>query len=230
MKRLSVLTTCLVAWLLVGCALTTGDLAVRIRSVSDPVRSAGKNYVLLAGDKDVSSDPHFGELAGYVRRTLAELGYREVGAPSADVIIFLRYGSDTCTIDCNALVRPALYVPDGPTQQLVPVAAYESGSTPLASRLSYASSDTEVTVITPVSAVYYRWFSLEAVDAHASKRLTLWNIAAVASGYYPDLNRVFPILLAASKPFIGRATKKEVVVRLREDDEEVRSIRGDSAR
>jgi len=37
-------------------------------------------------------------------------------------------------------------------------------------------------------------------------------------------------MLAACKPFIGRTTKKDVVVYLQEDDEEVSSIRGDSDR
>jgi hypothetical protein len=43
------------------------------------------------------------------------------------------------------------------------------------------------------------------------------------------LKKLFPVLLAACKPFIGRNTK-EIVVYIQEDDEEVGSIRGDSAR
>jgi hypothetical protein len=41
------------------------------------------------------------------------------------------------------------------------------------------------------------------------KKVRLWKIAAIESGYFPDLRKLFPIMLAACKPFIGRTTKKE---------------------
>ena len=217
--------TCL-AWLLLGCA--TG-YAVRIRSISDPALPVGRNYVLLPGDKDVSSDRQFGELAGYVRRTLAELDYREVEVPdSADILVLLRYGLDPSSIDLNHLIRPTRS--DGAIP-IVPAVAHGPGTLPSPSYgLTYAPSYAEVAPrITPVSAVHRRWLSLEAVDAHASEKVTLWKIAAIGSGYYSDLKKLFPIMLAACKPFVGRDTK-EVVVYVQEDDEEVRRIRGDSAR
>ena len=222
MKKLRVIITCLVAWLLVGCALL-GGFAVRIRSVSDPVRSAGRNYVLLPGDKDVSSDPHFGELAGYVRRTLAELDYKEVERASADIIILLRYGLSSSSIDMKHLVRPAVLNSNGAVP-MAPAVAY-GATNPLGPSHSITRA---ALLITPVTAVYSRWLLLEALDARASEKVTLWKIAAIESGYYPDLKRLFPIMLAACKPFIGQTTKEEVVVYLGEDDEEVSSIRGES--
>jgi hypothetical protein len=227
MKKAKAIIICLAAWSLLGCAATS-EFAVRIRSVSDPALSAGRNYVLRPGDKDVSSDQQFGELAGYVRRTLAELDYREVEAPdSADIVVLLRYGLDPSSIDLHHLVRPTPYLPNGAIP-IVPAIVYGPG-TPRG--LTYAPSYAEVAPrITPVTAVYRRWLSLEAVDAHASEKVTLWKIAAIESGYYPDLKKLFPIMLAACKPFIGRTTKKDVVVYLQEDDEEVSSIRGDSDR
>jgi hypothetical protein len=223
--------TCLAAWSLLGCA-ATAEYAVRIRSIGDPALPAGRNYVLRPGDKDASSDRQFGELAGYVRRTLAELGYREVEVPdSADIVVLLRYGLNPSSIDLDRLVRPTRYRPDGAIR-IVPAIAYSPGTPLWPSRgLTYAPSYAEAAPhIAPVSRVYRRWLSLEAVDAHASEKVTLWKIAAIESGYYPDLKRLFPIMLAACKPFIGRNTKKEVVVYLKEDDEEVSSIRGDSGR
>jgi hypothetical protein len=41
------------------------------------------------------------------------------------------------------------------------------------------------------------------------KKVRLWKIAPTESGYYPDLRKLFAIMLAACKPFIGRTTKKE---------------------
>ena len=216
--------TCLAAWSLLGCA-ATAEYAVRLRSISEAALPAGRNYVLRPGDKDVSSDQQFGELAGYVRRTLAELDYREVEAPdSADIVVFLRYGLDPSSIDLDHLVHRTRYLTNGAIP-IAPAIAYGPGPP---RGFTYAPSYAEVVPrITPVTAVYRRWLSLEAVDAHASEKVTLWKIAAVESGYHPDLKKLFPIMLAACKPFIGRTTKKDVVVYLQEDDEEVSSIRGD---
>ena len=231
MKESGVIITCLVALVLTGCAATT-RYSVRIRSISDAAHSAGTNYVLRPGTKDVSSaDRQFGELAGYVRRMLAELDYTEVKTPDvADIVVLLRYGLDTSSMDRDRLARRTLYMTGGAVP-VVPAVAYVPVSTSLSSSgLAYAPPYAEVApLITPVTAVYSRWLSLEAVDAHASEKVTLWKVAAVESGYYPDLEKLFPIMLAACEPFIGRTTKKEVVVYLREDDEEVSIIRGDSA-
>ncbi len=220
--------TCLAAWLLLGCA---AGYAVRIRSISDPVLPAGRNYLLLPGDKDVSSDRQYGELAGYVRRTLAELDYREVEIPdSADILVLLRYGLDPSSIDLNHLIRPTRYLPDGATPMVSAVAYGPDTLSSSSYGLTYAPSYAEVVPRTmPVTTVYRHWLSLEGVDAHASGKVTLWKIAAIESGYTPGLKKLFPIMLAACKPFIGRDTK-EVVVYVQEDDEEVRSIRGESAR
>ena len=228
MKKVRAIITCLAAWLLLGCA-TTSEYAVRIRSISNPALPAGANYVLLPGDKDVSSDQQFGELAAYVRTMLTELHYKEVEVPeSADIVVLLRYGLNPSSIDLDRLVRPTRYIPDGAIP-IMPAVAYDPGTSLWPSRgLTYAPSYAEVApLITPVTTVYSRWLSLEAVDAHVSEKVTLWKIAAIESGYHPDLKRLFPIMLAACKPFIGR-TSKDVVVYLQEDDEEVRSIRGDS--
>jgi hypothetical protein len=44
-------------------------------------------------------------------------------------------------------------------------------------------------------AEYRRWLSLEAVDAHASEKGTLWKIASIKKGYIPDLKKLFSIML-----------------------------------
>ena len=123
MKKLRVIITCLMPGYS-GCALT-GEFAVRIRSGSDPALSAGRNYVLRPGDKDVSSDQHFSELAGYVRRTLAELDYKEVET-APHIIILLRYGLDSPSFDIKDLVRPALLNSNG----AVPIALVAYGPPP----------------------------------------------------------------------------------------------------
>ena len=223
MKKSKVVIVCLAAWLLVGCAATS-EFLVSLRAVSNPNFSAGTRYVLLPGNSGGHADREFEQYAGYVRKVLTELGYTELEAPdSADIVVLLSYGLDTSHIDLQHLFKPALYVPDG---TLPIVAAVANGSTN-----AFASPYSEVNpLLMPVSAVYRRWLSLEAFDAHATEKVTLWKIMAIERGYLPDLDKLFPIMLAACKPYIGRTTDKVVVVHMREDDEQVKMIKGDSDR
>ena len=232
MKKSSVIVVCFAALLLLGCAAMS-EFVVRIRSISHPALLTGTNYVLLPGNRDISSDDQeFGQLAVYVRRTLSDLQYKEVETrDSADIIVLLSYGLDPSSIDLKHFAHPAVYIPDG-ALPVMPAVIYGTSS-PLSTSIGliFASSYPEVApLITPVSTVYRRWLLMEAIDAHASEKVTLWKIGATERGYLPDLERLFPIMLAACKPFIGRTTDKIVEVILQEDDEQVKMIKGNSVR
>ena len=143
--------------------------------------------------------------------------------------MFVSYGLDTGLIRCDRLTLPAPYRPDGVLPVRTALAHMPGGPRAASGGVTFASPYSGATPrITPVSATYRRWLSLEAVDIHASPKVTLWKIAAIERGYLPDLARLFPIMLAACKPFIRRTTDKVVVVRIQEDDEEVRRIAGGS--
>jgi hypothetical protein len=43
-------------------------------------------------------------------------------------------------------------------------------------------------------------------------------------GYTPDVKKLFPIMLAACKPFIGLTAKEEIVVYVQEEEVETRVL------
>lgn len=55
----------------------------------------------------------------------------------------------------------------------------------------------------------------------------LWRLTAVSSGYSGDLRSVFPYLVAAARPYLGKGTPAEAVdVTLVENDPTVNEVRG----
>ena len=57
----------------------------------------------------------------------------------------------------------------------------------------------------------------------------VWRTTVTSSGSSGDLRRVFPILVAASKPYIGSNTENKIKVVLYENDSEVLAIKGVSS-
>jgi hypothetical protein len=215
-KRLA-LVSCLAALLFLGCTAVS-TYVIRIRATSTRALPVGLKYVLLPGNKGGYADQEFEEYAGYVRKVLTELLYTEAETPdSADNIILLSYGLGTPSINADPLVRPALYETSKATK-IISAVAYGLDS-------AGGRSDSGLApLIIPVAHPRTRFFSLEAMDAKTSEKVTLWKVVAISRGYSADLRKVVPAMLAACKPFIGRTSTREEVVQMREDDEQVRVI------
>jgi hypothetical protein len=71
---------------------------------------------------------------------------------------------------------------------------------------------------------------LDAVDLDEYKRtqkaLPIWKTTVTSTGSSGDLRLVFPVLVAASVPYIGTNTGKKVDVTIKEDDKLVVQIKG----
>jgi len=61
------------------------------------------------------------------------------------------------------------------------------------------------------------------------EEIQLWRTQITSSGSSGDLRRVFPVLVAASVPYLGRNSGQKVKVELRESDDEVLQIKGEGA-
>lgn len=58
------------------------------------------------------------------------------------------------------------------------------------------------------------------------KEIQVWKTTVTSSGSSGDLRRVFPILVAASRPYIGVNTGQQVKVILDENDRAVVDVKG----
>ncbi len=77
---------------------------------------------------------------------------------------------------------------------------------------------------------YFRYLLLDAVDLDeyrkTEKEVQLWKTTVTSTGSSGDLRQVFPILVAASKQYIGSNTGKKVKVILSESDNRVTEVKG----
>jgi hypothetical protein len=230
MKR-PVLFIVMCSVLLVGCAT---KFYVSVDSISAPEASLKKKYILLPGLKDIEpSDLQFKEYAGYVEKALTSMGFaRTDSIEDANVAIFVVYG-----------------IGDPQEHQYIyslPV----WGQTGISSSTTYGTLSTYggygsyygTTTYTPKYGItgytthtgnyttYFRFFILDAVDLEEYKRsqkvVQLWQTTVTSTGSSGDLRRVFPVLVAAAKPYIGANTGKQVEVTLTENDKAVVEIRG----
>lgn len=219
--------------LLVGCALAP-SYNVRVDSISAPDSLGKKKYVLLPGTKDVSPDDlQFKEYASYVERALTSAGYvKSSGFQDAEVALFLSYGIGD--------PKNHVYSYSLPTWGQTGV----SSSTTFGTVTSYGSYGTYqgTTTYTPTYGItgstthvgsyttFFRFLVLDAVDVgefkQSEKVKQLWKTTVTSRGSSGDLRQVFPILVAASRPYLGTNTGKQVVIELSEGDKAVLEIKG----
>ena len=76
---------------------------------------------------------------------------------------------------------------------------------------------------------YFRFLVLDAIDydeyKQSQKIVPLWQTIVTSTGSSGDLRSVLPVLVAASKPYIGNNTRKKVNFQMAEDDRAVIEIK-----
>lgn len=232
MKRSMIFITIFAA-LLVGCA--TGPLFhVNIDSISAPDAGAKKKYILLSGLKDVEpTDLQFKEYARYVDKALASMGYVKTESfDDANIAIFLVYGVGDPQKHSYIYPFP-VWGQTGVSSSTTFGTLHSYGSYGTYSGTTYYTPTYGITGYMPLMGAYttyFRFFILDAVDLNEYKSsqrvVSVWRTIVTSTGSSGDLRRVFPVLVAASKPYIGTNTGKQVKVTLTENDKAVIEIKG----
>ena len=218
---------------LVGCA-SAPKFHVSVDSISAPNASTKTSYVLLPGVKDVNEgDLQYQEYASYVERALSSKGYLKAASfQEADIAIFLAYGIGdpethqyTYSLPTYGQTGVASSNTYGTVNSYGNTATY-SGTTTYTPTYGVTGSTTHSGAYT----TYFRYMFLDAVDLDeyrkTKKEKQIWKTTVTSSGSSGDLRRVFPILVAASKPHIGSNTGKKVSVILKEADKRVAEVIG----
>lgn len=218
--------------LLAGCAVGP-RYDVTVSAISDG-QNSGETYALLPSDPDISpTSLQFREFAGYVERALAIKGYTPAENPEqADLAIFISYGIGD------------------PRQHRYSYSMPVMGQTGVSSSSTYGTINTfgntatysGTTTYTPTYGVvgyqqysgtkttYFRHLSLTAFDLRhynmTGEPLQIWRTTVGSRGIVNDLRRVFPILVAASLPYIGVDTGQNIRMVISERSPEVLKIKG----
>ncbi len=219
--------------LLSGCAnMRPPTFYVNVDSIGDA--GSNKTYILLPGNKDTKpSSLQFQEYARYVNRALQEKGFIQAETlQEANVAIFLGYGIGD--------PQEHQYTYSLPTWgQTGVLSSYTTGTVSSYGGYGMYSGTTTYTPTYGVTGstthsgsyvTYFRFMLLDAVDLDeyrkSQKEVQLWKTIVTSTGTSGDLRRVFPILVAASKNYIGTNTGKKVKVKLLEEDAQVKAIKG----
>ena len=223
------IVTCLI--LCVGCATTT--FHVNVDSLSSKLNQSYKKYILFPGNKDIlPNDLQFQEFSQYVNRALISEGFTPTeNIDEAELAIFLGYGIGN------------------PEEHLYSYSIPVYGQTGVSSSSTYGNINTygnsgsysSRTTYTPQYGVtgynsgvgsyvtYFRYILLTAFDLNewrkSQKEVQVWKTTITSSGSSEDLRRVFPVLIGASKDYIGKNTGKKIKIVLEESDKRVLEIK-----
>lgn len=200
----------------------------------------------MPGLKDVSAeDLQFREYATYVERALTSKGYTVVDQiENANIVVFLVYGigdPQEHTFTYSVPIWGQAGVSSKTTSGTANTfgSAYSWGN---AASLSGTTRHSSTTTYTPAYGVigatplqgsfvtYTRYIFLDAYDFNfymtSNKEKRLWKTEIISAGSSDDLRLVFPVLIAASAPYLSENTGHKVEVQLYEDSKEVLNIRG----
>ncbi|MBI4209380.1 MAG: hypothetical protein HY538_06715 [Deltaproteobacteria bacterium] len=179
------------------------------------------------------NDLEYAEYSNYVRRALISSGY----VPSEkfdeiEIFIFMSYGIGDPITAYKTYSVPQYGKISGGTSSFSALTAGTGGTS---STIGTITEPTQYGVVGSRTQVrsettYFRYLVLEAIDAGAFKKdkkiIPVWKTTVTSRGSSDDLRRVFPILVAAARPYIGTNTEHKIKVRLKEKNPEVLFIKG----
>lgn len=228
---LSILTGCLV--LVVGCA-SRPRVHVSVSALAASEADSARRYVLLPGNKDVKpQDLQFQEFATYLRRALDSQGFSEVeDVRDADVVIAALYSIGDPQQHTYTYAIPH-WGQTGYRSATTYGTLYRYGSYGTYSGTTYFQPSYGITGYSTGVGTYVtftRAMGLVGFDAESLRAgdepKELWRVFAVSVGSSSDLRMIFPYLVAAARPYIGKATEgRAVEFTFKESDERVIDIR-----
>lgn len=222
-------------FLLISNCATAPQYNVSINSIRNPAEITQTKYLLLPGLKDVdTNDLQYQEYARYVETALVSKGYvKASNFNEAEIAIFLSYGIGdpetnhyTYSLPMYGQTGVASSHTYGTINTNRNTATY-SGTTTYTPSYGITGYSTHTGSVT----TYFRYMLLDAIDLEEYRRTEkekqLWKTTVTSVGVSGDLRQVFPILVAASKDYIGTNTGKQIDIQIQESDKRVVDIKGE---
>lgn len=223
--------------LLSGCSTLSGignvRFGVAVDSFASGEASSKKTYLLLPGNQGVTdADLEFQEYAAYLKRAMEAKGYvYTTSKDEADLAVYLSYGmGDPETYQYayslpewghTGFLSSRTYVAetgdDGKKTYrsyttFTPTYGYRGYSTYIDTRTAYRR-------FAVITAYDYEQFKKD------KKEVQLWKTTVTSTGASDDLRRIFPVLIAASVPYLATDTGHKVYIKLSETDDAVMKIK-----
>lgn len=213
-----------IAFLFSSCATLGSSYNVSVDSISSYQTIDNKKYIILSGIENVNSnDLQFQEYANYVNKALISKGYEVVSnIEDATLAIILSYGIGD------------------PQKQYYTYNSLTYGQTGVISN-TYSYGNYSTTTTTPTYGLttkqtvgsrttFTRYILLVAYDLqtyiYTEQEIQVWKTEIISTGSSGDLRRVFPVLIAGAKPYIGENTGRKVKICISENNPSVLEIKG----
>lgn len=207
-----------------------------VDALTSPEGQQKRTYVLTPGNEGVTRDDlQFQEYAAYLMRALHSRGFVPASkAEYADVAIVLSYGIGEPQTTQYTYTVPIWGQTGLAATQTYGTATTYGNSTNYAGTTTYAPTYGITGYMPQVGTRtdYLRYAVVAAYDPDSSTKKNgsqkqYWRTTVTSSGWSDDLRVVFPVMIAASAPYLGTSAGKKVPVRLYENDESVRSVKGE---
>lgn len=216
-----------------ACAPRIPRFTVQVDALTSPQAGLHTSY-MLGVNNDEPNDPVQALLPGSIadtNRTLIAHGF--VPAPSADqatLRIELRYGISAPQTETIIYDRPIQGKTGAQASSTTVTSVSPSGETSTTTSYKPAYGVIGYRQETELRTTYTSYAVLSAFDAKEKSAMgnpiEIWRIAMRQTSAVNDLERLFPVMLAAAAPYIGASTGKRIDVILDEDDASILMVKG----
>jgi len=229
-KKLNIVVYVVMSFFLLSCATTNtvpyGRAEVKVDSYGDESLISEKKCILVCNDETIREDDLKKiEFEGYMRKLLSSKGYTFTSnKEEAAIVIFYQYG----------ISNPQVFERD----VIVPT----WGQTGISSSRTTITGNTITTSNTPSFGVvssnvvkktdvrYMRYFTFSAYDANYYKNTgnnkMIWLVEITSEGTSDDLRLIFPCMLVALEPYIGKSSGQKKMISIGTTDKKVKELRG----
>jgi len=214
-----------------GCLLAACIIS-QVDAYAGPSVDPAAVHQVAPVDRASWGDLQFQEFAGEMRNALTLSGFR-VGVTTAetpDVVVLTEYGvgpPTTKSVTYNSTQygwvdepRSATVTPMGSS----PRAGYRVETTPSQVYKPVGvqtNTINKTTYVRRFTAVAYDYKALKATNEHRQ----LWKVTVVSEGESSDLRAILPAMIATARPYFGKSTGKQVIVRTALNTPEVEAVR-----
>lgn len=233
--RLSCSLVALLAAAALGLAGCANTYAVKVDSIAKPKAEESISYRIINKNPAVSDDSlRYKEAAGFVRTALSGKGlYEAHDAEKADLVVALDYGIGPPKSRSEVVSEPVyVNLPGQMRTERVQVGTDRNGNPVYQTvtvqdppRTEFAGYREYLVTVT----VYEKYLRMNATEnkpaAEGRPPSDIWTVDVTSEGESRDVRKTLPILAAATIDFVGKDSKGQKTIRIKDTDKDVAFIK-----
>jgi hypothetical protein len=220
------------AVLLGGCASASYD--IRVTALARSETGKPKFYRIVEQTVEAKHQPLYQTAGKVVRSALASKGLTEVTGPAhADLAIVFNCGVGPAVTRRGVGTEPVYMLVPGPIRYETVQVGTNANGTPIYQ--TYARQDPPTHQLSgyrdiPIDVtILKKILRLKAIDPHTSTGdgppTVVWTVDAMFESEDKNIEKLLPVLAAASMVYAGKTTEGTATIRITESDPDVKAIK-----